>query len=101
MAWATGRPRPRVVRPFGASRAGVREEFSGCTGPKEQAFRYLPFLILFLPRMGANHNKFEKDILGSRRKNPAMNAITPDPSVRRPDYKLSDNLWARQGAVFI
>jgi indolepyruvate ferredoxin oxidoreductase len=51
--------------------------------------------------MGANHNKFEKDILGSRRKNPAMNAITPDPSVRRPDYKLSDNLWARQGAVFI
>ena len=51
--------------------------------------------------MGANHTGFEKDILGLRRKNPAMNATSLDPSVRRPDYKLSDNLWARQGAVFI
>jgi len=31
-----------------------------------------------------------------------MNATTAlDPSVRRPDYKLSDNLWAASGAVFL
>ena len=31
-----------------------------------------------------------------------MNATTAlDPSVRRPDYKLSDNLWGPSGAVFL
>ncbi len=30
-----------------------------------------------------------------------MNATVIDPSVRRPDYKLSDNLWAPGGAVFL
>ena len=30
-----------------------------------------------------------------------MNAIVNDSSVRRPDYQLSDNLWAPSGAIFL
>ena len=32
---------------------------------------------------------------------PSMTATAIDPSLRRPDYKLSDNLWAARGAVFL
>jgi indolepyruvate ferredoxin oxidoreductase len=30
-----------------------------------------------------------------------MNANPSDASVRRPDYRLSDNLWAESGAIFL
>ena len=30
-----------------------------------------------------------------------MNATTPEPALRRPDYRLADNLWADRGAVFL
>ena len=36
-----------------------------------------------------------------RRNNSAMNSSPTADSVRRPDYKLSDNLWAPGGSVFL